>query len=104
MHTEYLTLARDDLFNRMTDGSILINDTVTVPVRAAIISSHPIIGLQKAIAVQIQAEHIDSVPVITNIKLKTADGIVVAEKNVYIEGNGAQFLTVAFVVQVKEGL
>ena len=104
MHTEYLTLARDDLFNRMTDGSILINDTVTVPVRSAIISSHPIIGLQQAVAVQIQAEHVDSVPVITNIKLKTADGIVVAEKNGYIEGNGAQFFTVAFVVQVKEGL
>lgn len=104
MHTDYLTLARNDLLNRMADGSILINDTVTVPVRAAIISSHPIIGLQQAVAVQIQAEHIDSVPVITNIKLKTADGIVVAEKNVYIEGNGAQFLTVAFVVQVREGL
>ncbi|MGG4496477.1 hypothetical protein [Brevibacillus reuszeri] len=103
MHQEYLTLVRNDLLNRVKEGSVLINDRVSVPVRAVVITSHPVIELQQSVALQIQTMQIDAVPVITNLKLKTAEGIIVAEKDTYIVRNDAQFLTVSFVVQVKEG-
>jgi len=102
MHKDYLTLARNDLLSRLHGGSILINDSVSVPVHSAAISSHPIIGFQGAIALQVQATHV-SVPVIRNLKLLTSDGVIVAEKTAQIAMNGAQFLTLTFVVQVKGG-
>ena len=103
MHQDYVTVARDDLLERLRGGSLLINDTVSVPLQGSVISSHPIIGFQQGIALQVQARHVDAVPVITHLKLLTASGVVVAEKSVQIFSDGAQFLTVTFVVQVKGG-
>ncbi|MGE7269973.1 hypothetical protein ACQKK5_00805 [Brevibacillus panacihumi] len=103
MHRDYLTMARDDLLERLQGGSLLINDEVSVPLQGSVISSHPIIGFQQGIALQVQARHVDSVPEITRLKLLTESGVVVAEKSVHILSNGAQFLTVTFVVQVKGG-
>ncbi|UFJ40112.1 hypothetical protein LOK74_19050 [Brevibacillus humidisoli] len=104
MHKDYLTLARNDLLSRLNGGSILINDSVSVPVQGAVISTHPIVGFQNAIALQVQALHVDSVPLINNLKLLTSDGVVVAEKVTQIGMNGSQFLTLTFVVQVKGGV
>ena len=103
MHQEYMTLVRDDMLNRVKEGSMVINDSVNVPVRAAVITSHPIIDVQQSIALQIKAEQITAVPVIKNLKLKTAEGVIVAEKDTNIVQSEAQFLTVSFVIQVKEG-
>lgn len=103
MHQDYLTVARDDLLERLRGGSLLINDTVSVPLQGSVISSHSIIGFQQGVALQVQARHVDSVPVIERLKLLTASGVVVAEKAVQIFSDGAQFLTVTFVVQVKGG-
>lgn len=103
MHKDYLTLARNDLLSRLNGGSILINDSVSVPVQSTVISSHPVVGFQNAIALQVQVLHIDSVPVINSLKLITSDGVYVAEKHVQVATNGAQFLSLAFVVQVKGG-
>jgi hypothetical protein len=103
MHKDYLTLARNDLLSRLNGGSILINDSVSVPVQSAAISTHPIVGFQDEIALQVQAQHVESVPVITNLKLRTSDGVIVSEKATQIGMNGAQFLSLTFVVQVKGG-
>lgn len=103
MHKDYLTLARNDLLARLTGGSILINDSVSVPVQSVAISSHPVVGFQDAIALQVQAPHVDSVPVITNLKLLTSDSVIVAEKDAQIMASGAQFFSLTFVVLVKGG-
>ncbi|MFP3390458.1 hypothetical protein [Brevibacillus sp. SIMBA_040] len=103
MHQEYMTLVRDDLLNRVKEGSMVINDSVNVPVRATVITSHPIIDVQQSIALQIKAEQITAVPVIKNLKLKTAEGVIVAEKDTNIVQSEAHFLSVSFVIQVKEG-
>lgn len=99
----YLQTVRDDLLARVTGGDILLNDTVSVPVRAVAISSHPVAGMQDVIALQVSAQHVDSVPVITNAKLRTSTGAVVAEKAVGIEMDGAQFVDLTFVFEVKGG-
>ncbi|WP_340701352.1 hypothetical protein [Brevibacillus borstelensis] len=103
IHKDYLTLARNDLLSRVNGGSLLINDSVSMPVKSAAISSHPIVGLQNAIALQVQAQHVDSVPVIRNLKLLTSDGVIVSEKVTQISASGAQFFSLTFVVQVKGG-
>lgn len=103
MHADYLTLARNDLLSRLNGGSILINDSVSVPVQSAAISSHPIVGFQNAIALQVQAQHVFAVPVIQNLKLRTSDGVIVSEKTGQIAMNGAQFVSLTFVVQLKGG-
>lgn len=104
MHKDYLTLARNDLLSRLNGGSILINDSVSVPIQSAAISAHSIVGFQDAIALQVQAPHVFAVPVINNLKLLTSDGVIVAEKETQIAMNGAQFLSLTFVVQVKGGV
>jgi hypothetical protein len=103
MHKDYLTLARNDLLSRLNGGSILINDSVSVPVQSAVISSHPVVGFQNAIALQVQASHVFAVPAVNNLKLLTSDGVIVSEKATQIGMNGAQFLSLTFVVQVKGG-
>lgn len=99
----YLQTIRDDLLARVTGGDVLLNDTVSVPVQAVTISSHPIAGVQNGIALQVSAQHVSSVPVITSAKLRTSTGAVVAEKTANIEMNGAQFVNLTFVVEVKGG-
>lgn len=103
MHKDYLTVARNDLLSRVNGGSILINDSVSVPIQSAVISSHSIVGFRDAIALQVQAEHVNSVSVINNMKLRTSDGIIVCEKKTPISMNGAQFMTLTFVIQLKGG-
>lgn len=100
----YLETVRDDLLARVAGGSILINDAVVVPVQAAAISSSPISGIEDVIALQVTAPHIDSVPVITNVKLLTKTGAVVAEKAAFIDMNEAQFLSVTFAIEVTGGM
>lgn len=104
MHADYLILARNDLLSRVNGGSILINDSVSVPIQSAVISSHTLIGFQNTIALQVQAQHVFAVPVINNMKLLTSDGLIVSEKTAQISMNGAQFLSLTFVVQVKGGI
>ncbi|MBY0052266.1 hypothetical protein H7K32_11345 [Brevibacillus agri] len=99
----YLQTVRNDLLARVTGGDILLNDTVSVPVQAVTISSHPIAGVQNGIALQVSAQHVASVPVITSAKLRTSTGAVVAEKTANIEMNGAQFVNLTFVFEVKGG-
>lgn len=103
IHPDYLTTARDDLLERLRGGSLLVNNEIPLSLDGMAISSHPIIGFQNGIALQVQA-HIQSIPLVTHLKLLTANGVTVAEKNVYIESKGAQFVTVTFVVQVKGGM
>jgi hypothetical protein len=105
IHTSYLETIRNDLLSRLDGGSILINDTVSVPVQAVTITDHPITGIQNAIALQVSADqHVTSVPVITNAKLRTSTGAVVAEKTARFEMNGAKFMTLTFLVEVKGGV
>lgn len=104
IHSSYLEMIRNDLLSRVVGGSILLNDSVSVPVQAVAISSHPVAGVQNAIALQVSAQHVTSVPVITNAKLRTSTGAVVAEKTARVEMNGAQFMTLTFVVEVKGGM
>jgi hypothetical protein len=101
--SSYLETVRNDLLGRVTGGSIKINDSVTSPIEAATISSHPIVGIENAVALEIKAPHVTGVPVITNVKLLTVGGALVAEKNCNVQTNGAQFLSFTFVVQVKGG-
>ena len=103
IHTSYLETIRNDLLSRLDGGSILINDSVSVPVQAVAVSSHPVAGIHNAIALQVSAQHVTGVPVITHAKLRTSTGAVVAEKTVHVEMNGAQFVTLTFVVEVKGG-
>ena len=101
IHESYLKTVQTDLMERVTDGDILLNDLVSIPVNAAKISSHPIAGMQNVIALQVSSLPVVSVPVIKNAKLRTRTGAIVAEKDTVIEMNGAQFMTIAFVIQVK---
>lgn len=100
----YLQTIRDDLLARVTNGDILLNDSKSVPIQAVAISSHPIAGIQDTIALQITAMHVASVPVITSAKLRTRTGAVIAEKTATIEMNGAQFVNLSFVLEVKGGI
>jgi hypothetical protein len=100
IHPDYLTAARDDLLERLRGGSLLVNDEISLPLDGAAISSHPIIGFEQKVALQVQAR-VESIPLITRLKLLTASGIIVSEKNVHLVSDGAQFMTVTFVVQVK---
>ena len=99
----YLQTIRDDLLARMAGGDILLNNAVSVPVHAVSISSHPIADIQDAIALQVTAQHVASVPVITSAKLRTSTGAVVAEKATTIEVNGAQFVNLTFIFEVRGG-
>ncbi|MFA4135742.1 MULTISPECIES: hypothetical protein [unclassified Brevibacillus] len=100
----YLQTVRNDLLARVSGGDILINGSVSVPVQAVEIASHPIAGIQDGIALQVSAQHVASVPVITSAKLRTRTGSVVAEKTGNIEMNGAQFINLAFVIEVRGGV
>lgn len=100
----YLQTVRNDLLARVSGGDILINGTVSVPVQAVEISSHPIVGIQDGIALQVSAQHVASVPVITDVKLRTRTGAVVAEKTGNIEMNGAQFVNLTFVIEARGGV
>ncbi|WP_103110780.1 hypothetical protein [Brevibacillus reuszeri] len=100
----YLQTIRSDLLARVTGGDILLNGSVSVPINAVAISSHPIAGISNAIALQVSAQHVASVPVITNAKLRTSMGAVVAEKTATINMNGAQFVNLTFVVEVRGGV
>ncbi|ATF11633.1 hypothetical protein A616_06430 [Brevibacillus brevis X23] len=100
----YLETVRNDLLARVSGGDILINDLVSVPVQAVELSSHPIAGIQDGIALQVSAQHVASVPVITNVKLRTRMGAVVAEKTGAIEMNGVQFINLTFVIEVRGGM
>ncbi|MED2258078.1 hypothetical protein ABEO98_10795 [Brevibacillus parabrevis] len=99
----YLQTMRDDLLARVTGGDILLNNAVSVPIHAVSIAQHPIAGIQDGIALEVSAQHIASVPVITSAKLRTRTGAVVAEKIATIEMNGAQFVNLTFVIEVKGG-
>ncbi|MED4749960.1 hypothetical protein [Brevibacillus choshinensis] len=99
----YLQTIRNDLLARVTGGSLLLNDTISVPVEAVTIADHPITGVQNAVALQVTAPHIASVPVITNAKLLTFTGEAVAEKSMQVETNGAQFMSFSFVFEVRGG-
>jgi hypothetical protein len=99
----YLETVRDDLLARVAEGSILVNNSVVVPIEAAAIASHPVAGIEDGIALQVTALHVSSVPAITSVKLLTKTGAIVAEKTALIEMNGAQFMNLTFVVQVKGG-
>lgn len=100
----YLQTVRDDLLSRVQGGDILLNNSVAVPVQAVAIASNPIAGIQDGIALEVSAPHVTSVPVITNVKLRTKTGTVIAEKTGLIEMNGAQFLSITFAIEVKGGL
>lgn len=97
----YLQTVRDDLLARVAGGDILLNDSVAVPVQAVAIASNPVAGIQDGIALQVSAAHVESVPVMTNVKLRTNTGVVIAEKTATIGMNGAQFLAITFAVEVK---
>lgn len=102
--TSYLQTVRNDLLARISGGDILINDSVAVPIQAVEIASHPIAGFQDGIALQVSAQHVASVPVITNVKLRTSTRAVVAEKTGTIEMNGAQFVNLTFVIEAGGGV
>lgn len=99
----YLEIIRDDLIARAKKGIILINNSVAVPVTAVAISTNLVAGIENAIALQVTTPHVNSVPVITSVKLLTDTGAVVAEKTVFIETNGAQFINLTFAIEVKGG-
>lgn len=100
----YLQTVRKDLLDRVSGGDILINGSVSVPIQAVEIASHPIAGIQEGIALQVSTQHVASVPVITNVKLRTRTGAVVAEKKGSIEMNGAQFVNLTFVIEARGGV
>ncbi|GEB33467.1 MULTISPECIES: hypothetical protein [Brevibacillus] len=99
----YLQTIRNDLLARITGGDILLNNTVSVPIHAASISQHPTAGVHDAIALEVSTQNVTSVSVITNAKIRTSTGVVVAEKTATIEMNGAQFVNLTFVVDVRGG-
>jgi hypothetical protein len=99
----YLETVRNDLLTRLQGGDILINNSVAVPVQAVAIASNPIAGIQNGIALEVTAPHVSGVPAITNVKLRTKTGMVIAEKTGMIEMNGAQFLSITFAIEVKGG-
>ncbi|NRS19467.1 hypothetical protein HP398_23855 [Brevibacillus sp. HB1.4B] len=100
----YLQTVRNDLLARVSGGDILINGSVSVPVQAVEIASHPTTGTQDGIALQVSAQHVTSVPVITDVKLRTKTGAVVAEKTGAFEMNEAQFVNLTFVIEARGGM
>lgn len=101
--SSYLETVRNDILSRVNGGSILLNNSISIPVIVAEITSHPVAGISNAIALSVQAPHVTSVPIITNAKLRTFDGKIVSEKNMNITTNGAQFFSFTFVIEVKGG-
>ncbi|NGQ95000.1 hypothetical protein G3578_07350 [Brevibacillus sp. SYP-B805] len=99
----YLETVRDDLQARVTGGTLLLNESISVPVQAAAISSHPITGLSDAIALQVQANNIAGLPVLTKVELRDSDGKFIARKSVNIDPGGAQFLSFSFIIEAKGG-
>ncbi|MED1954897.1 hypothetical protein [Brevibacillus centrosporus] len=100
----YLETVRNDLLTRVQGGDILINNSVAVPIQAVTIASNPIAGIQNGIALEVTAPHVTGIPAVTNVKLRTKAGSVIAEKTGMIEMNGAQFLSITFAIEVKGGL
>lgn len=104
IQSAYLETVRDDLLARLENGDIFINDTLSVPVKAASIATHLIADIRDGVALEITAPLVTSIPVITNVKLRTKSGAIVAEKTGRIETSGAQFLSLSFVIEVKGGM
>lgn len=99
----YLQTVRDDLLARVKEGDILLNDTVSVPVQAESVATVPTADIRNGIVLQVSTKQIPSIPVITNAKLRTRTGAVVAEKKVFLEMNGSQYLSLMFAVEIKGG-